>query len=101
MTETEKPSAPKAAAPGSRKKAPAARPAPHAKPAKATAPARIAPVPRDGSRLGLPIGTLTLSVVSHESSRNALLAAAALLLLAASAGGLVVGIAGRRLTRIA
>jgi hypothetical protein len=55
--------------------------------------------PRDGNRLGLPVGTLTLSAVTGDSNRAALLAAAALLLLAAGAGGLVVGFAGRRLAR--
>jgi hypothetical protein len=58
-------------------------------------------VPRDGSRLGLPAGTLVLSAVGSDSSRNALLAAAALLLVAASAGGLVVGLVGRRLAGVA
>jgi hypothetical protein len=57
-------------------------------------------VPRDGNRLGLPIGTLTLSSVAADGGRGAMLAAAALLLVAAAAGGLVVGVAGRRLVRI-
>jgi hypothetical protein len=57
-------------------------------------------VPRDGSRLGLPIGTLTLSSVASDGGRSAMLVAAALLLIAAGAGGLVVGVAGRRLARI-
>ncbi|HTK22802.1 MAG TPA: hypothetical protein VL264_01075 [Gaiella sp.] len=58
---------------------------------------KVAAVPRDGSRLGLPIGALTLA---SDRGQGALLAAAALLLVAAAAGGLVVGIAGRRLVRI-
>jgi hypothetical protein len=55
-------------------------------------------VPRDGSRLGLPVGTtLVLSAVGTDAGRTALLAAAALLLVAAGVGGLVVGMVGRRL----
>jgi hypothetical protein len=68
---------------------------------KTAAPVKVVSAPRDGSRLGLPAATLVLSAVSGDSARTALLAAAALLLLAASAGGLVVGIVGRRLARIA
>ena len=75
-----------------------------AQPASATKQASPAPavvaVPRDGNRLGLPIGTLTLSSVASDQGRTAMLAAAALLLAAAGAGGLVVGVAGRRLARI-
>ena len=86
---------------------PAAAPKPKRHPArpasakKQTSPApTIVAAPRDASRLGLPIGTLTLSSVTSDGGRSALLAAAALLLLAAGAGGLVVGVAGRRLARI-
>jgi hypothetical protein len=61
---------------------------------------KVAAVPRDGSRLGLPIGALTLASVASDRGQGALLAAAALLLVAAAAGGLVVGVAGRRLVRI-
>jgi hypothetical protein len=65
------------------------------------APARVVSTPRDGNRLGLPAATVVLSVVSADSTRTALLVAAALLLIAAAAGGLVVGVAGRRLSKTA
>jgi len=87
----------RAAAPTPKRRA--ARPAPSEKRSAAPAP-RVAAVPRDGTRLGLPIGTLTLSSVPAGGGQGALLAAAALLLVAAAAGGLVVGVAGRRLARI-
>jgi len=79
-----------------------ARPAKSAKAkAKAAPAATTVAVPRDGNRFGLPAGTLTLSAVASDGGRSAMLAAAALLLVAAGAGGLVVGVAGRRLARIA
>jgi hypothetical protein len=77
-----------------------ARPVGSARPKKTAAPPRVVSVPRDGNRPGLPVGTLTLSAVAGDSNRAALLAAAALLLVAAGAGGLVVGLAGRRLARV-
>jgi hypothetical protein len=88
-----------ASAPKSKPKAAAhaSRPARSHPPAKAK-PARLGR-PRDGSRLGLPVGTAALAAVTGDSERAALLAAAALLLVAAAAGGLVVGVVGRRLAR--
>jgi hypothetical protein len=57
--------------------------------------------PHDGTRLGLPVGALTL-VARHDGAANgALLAAAALLLAGAGVGGLVVGVVGRRLVSAA
>jgi hypothetical protein len=61
---------------------------------------KVVATPRDGNRLGLPLGALTLSSVASDGGREAMLAAAALLLVAAAAGGLVVGVAGRRLAQI-
>ncbi len=77
-----------------------ARPAKSARPKKTAAPAKVVSVPSDGNRLGLPVGTLTLSAVTGDSTRAPLLAAAALLLATAGAGGFVVGFAGRRLARL-
>ncbi len=72
----------------------------HKHPTVAAEPTRVGR-PHDGSRLGLPAGTVAaLAAVAGDSGRTALLAAAALLLGAAAAGGLVVGVAGRRLARI-
>jgi hypothetical protein len=61
-------------------------------------PPAIRSVPRDGSRLGLPVGTLEVAR-QQRAMNDLLLVAAALLLVAAAFGSLALGVAVRDMAR--